>query len=67
MIAWGNSAEPASALGRLFNQLLNSHPPFVLVFEYVILVLPFSYRSIDSGLRASGISTLTASFPWHWR
>jgi putative spermidine/putrescine transport system permease protein len=58
VIAWGNSAEPASALGQVFNQLLNSHPPFVLVFEYVILVLPFSYRSIDSGLRASGISTL---------
>jgi len=58
VIAWGNSAEPAGALGQVFNQLLNSHPPFVLVFEYVILVLPFSYRSIDSGLRASGITTL---------
>jgi putative spermidine/putrescine transport system permease protein len=58
VIAWGNSADPLSFTGQFFNQLLNSHPPFVLVFEYVILVLPFSYRSIDSGLRASGVTTL---------
>jgi putative spermidine/putrescine transport system permease protein len=58
VIAFGNSADADSFTGQLFNQLLNSHPPFVLALEYVILVLPFSYRSIDSGLRASGIGTL---------
>jgi putative spermidine/putrescine transport system permease protein len=58
VIAFGNSADVDSFTGQLFNQLLNSHPPFVLALEYVILVLPFSYRSIDSGLRASGIGTL---------
>lgn len=58
VIAFGNSADADSFTGALFNQLLNSHPPFVLALEYVILVLPFSYRSIDSGLRASGIGTL---------
>jgi putative spermidine/putrescine transport system permease protein len=38
--------------------LLNSHPPMILALEYVILVLPFSYRAIDSGLRTSGIRVL---------
>jgi putative spermidine/putrescine transport system permease protein len=58
VIAFGNGADVDSFTGELFNQLLNSHPPFILALEYVILVLPFSYRSIDSGLRASGIGTL---------
>ncbi|HKT02467.1 MAG TPA: ABC transporter permease subunit [Rugosimonospora sp.] len=58
VIAWGNGADSASLTGQLFNQLLNSHPPFILALEYVILVLPFSYRSIDSGLRTSGIRVL---------
>jgi putative spermidine/putrescine transport system permease protein len=58
VIAWGNGAGADSVAGQLFNQLLNSHPPFILALEYVILVLPFSYRSIDAGLRASSIRTL---------
>jgi putative spermidine/putrescine transport system permease protein len=58
VIAYGNSADPVSATGQLFNQLLNSRPPLVLVLEYVILVLPFTYRSIDSGLRAVDLRTL---------
>jgi putative spermidine/putrescine transport system permease protein len=58
VIAWGNGADPASPTGELFNQLLNSHPPMILALEYVILVLPFSYRAIDSGLRTSGIRVL---------
>jgi putative spermidine/putrescine transport system permease protein len=58
IIGWGNDAPVGSVVGQLFNQLLNSHPPFILALEYVILTLPFAYRSIDAGLRASGISTL---------
>lgn len=58
LIAYGNSADPLSVTGQFFNQLLNTRPPALLVFEYVILVLPFSYRSIDAGLRAVDIRTL---------
>jgi putative spermidine/putrescine transport system permease protein len=58
VIAWGNDADRLSFTGQLFNQLLNSHPPMILALEYVILVLPFAYRSIDAGLRASGVTTL---------
>ncbi len=58
VIAWGNNAPADSVTGQVFNQLLNSHPPFLLALEYVVLVLPFSFRSIDAGLRASSITTL---------
>jgi putative spermidine/putrescine transport system permease protein len=58
VIAWGNDADPGSFTGQVFNQLLNSRPPAVLAVEYVILVLPFTYRSLDAGLRGSGITTL---------
>lgn len=58
VIGWGNDADPGSVTGQVANQLLNSRPPFILVFEYVILVLPFTYRALDSGLRGSSITTL---------
>jgi putative spermidine/putrescine transport system permease protein len=58
ILAWGNGYPGGTFTGELFNQLQNSHPPFVLALEYVVLVLPFSYRAIDAGLRGSGINTL---------
>ncbi len=33
--------------------------PYLLAFEYVILARPFAYRSIDAGLRALDLKTLT--------
>jgi putative spermidine/putrescine transport system permease protein len=39
------------------NYLLGDSPQ-VLVFAYVILVLPYSYRSIDSALQAIDVTTL---------
>jgi putative spermidine/putrescine transport system permease protein len=33
--------------------------PFLLALEYVILAMPFAYRSIDAGLRALDLRTLT--------
>ena len=39
------------------NYLLGNSPQ-VLVFAYVILVLPYSYRSIDSALQAIDVTTL---------
>ena len=33
--------------------------PWLLGFEYVILALPFAYRSIDAGLRSLDLKTLT--------
>jgi putative spermidine/putrescine transport system permease protein len=58
VIGWGNAGAPGSLRGELFNQLLNSTPPPILPLEYVILVLPFVFRSIDAGLRTSNTATL---------
>ena len=33
--------------------------PYLLSLEYVILAMPFAYRSIDAGLRALDVKTLT--------
>jgi putative spermidine/putrescine transport system permease protein len=33
--------------------------PYLLALEYVILAMPFAYRSIDAGLRALDLKTLT--------
>ncbi|MFG3437165.1 ABC transporter permease [Nonomuraea sp. NPDC047897] len=38
--------------------LQNQDFPLVLVFVYVILVLPFVYRSLDAGLRTMDVRTL---------
>src|SRR5262249_51242252 len=37
---------------------LNSHPPFIMALEYVVLILPFTYRALDAGLRTSSVTTL---------
>ena len=33
--------------------------PYLLGFEYVVLAMPFAYRSLDAGLRAFDLKTLT--------
>jgi putative spermidine/putrescine transport system permease protein len=33
--------------------------PYLLALEYVILAMPFAYRSLDAGLRAMDLKTLT--------
>ncbi len=58
VISWGSTGQQGELKGQLFNQLLNSHPPFVLALEYVVLALPFTHRAIDAGLRGSGVTTL---------
>jgi putative spermidine/putrescine transport system permease protein len=58
VIGWGTNGSTTSLRCEFFNQLVNSHPPLFLALEYVILVLPFTYRSLDAGLRASSIGML---------
>ncbi len=58
VIGWGNAGSSGSFRSQLFNQLLNSSPPPILPLEYVILVLPFVFRSLDAGLRTSNTATL---------
>ncbi len=58
VLSWGSSGDQSGLKGQVFNQLLNSHPPFVLALEYVILALPFTYRAIAAGLRGADVRTL---------
>jgi putative spermidine/putrescine transport system permease protein len=58
VIGWGTDSPANSLKGELFNQLVNTRPPLFLAFEYVILVLPFTYRAIDAGLRGSSVTML---------
>ena len=58
VLSWGSSGDQSGLKGEVFNQLLNSHPPFVLALEYVILALPFTYRAIAAGLRGADVRTL---------
>ena len=58
LISWGNTPDVTTVRFQVTNQLLNSHPPFILPLLYVVLALPFTYRSLDAGLRASSIGTL---------
>ncbi len=44
--------------------------PYLLSLEYVILAMPFAYRSVDAGLRAIDLKTLveaSRSLGGHWR
>jgi putative spermidine/putrescine transport system permease protein len=58
IIAWANTSDTTTAPFQITNQLLNSHPPLILPLTYVVLALPFTFRSLDAGLRTSGITTL---------
>lgn len=43
-------------MSSVFPAALSS--PYILAFEYVILAMPFAYRSLDAGLRAVDLKTL---------
>jgi putative spermidine/putrescine transport system permease protein len=58
VLSWGTSGDQGGLKGEVFNQLLNSNPPFVLALVYVVLALPFTYRAIAAGLRGADVRTL---------
>jgi putative spermidine/putrescine transport system permease protein len=58
VLGWGPDQLAGTPLQTLFNGLQNSSPPLILAFEYVVLALPFTYRALDAGLRASDVRTL---------
>ena len=43
---------------QTFITIQNQRFPLVLVLAYVVLALPFAYRSLDSGLTAIDVRTL---------
>jgi putative spermidine/putrescine transport system permease protein len=75
VLKWGPDHLATTPLYQTFLAVQNQSFPLVLVFAYVVLALPFVYRSLDAGLRAVDITTLVeaarncgASLPYTlWR
>lgn len=58
VLRWGPDYLAATPLWGTLIAIQNETFPMVLVLAYVVLALPFVYRSLDSGLRAIDVRTL---------
>ncbi|MCF3961876.1 ABC transporter permease [Streptomyces fuscigenes] len=58
VLRWGPDHLATTPLYQTFLAVQNQSFPLVLVFAYVVLALPFVYRSLDAGLRAVDLTTL---------
>ncbi|MFC7649025.1 ABC transporter permease [Streptosporangium lutulentum] len=58
VLRWGPDYLAATPLWATLIAIQNETFPVVLVLAYVVLALPFVYRSLDSGLRAIDVRTL---------
>ncbi|MFF4319020.1 ABC transporter permease [Streptomyces sp. NPDC001568] len=59
VLRWGPEHLSRTPLYQTFIAVQNERFPFVLVLAYTVLALPFVYRSLDAGLRAVDVPTLT--------
>ncbi|MGW7343217.1 ABC transporter permease [Streptomyces sp. NPDC054854] len=59
VLRWGPDHLSRTPLYQTFIAVQNEKFPFVLVLAYTVLALPFVYRSLDAGLRAVDVPTLT--------
>ncbi|WP_438294389.1 ABC transporter permease [Streptomyces sp. HUAS TT7] len=58
VLKWGPDHLATTPLYQTFVAIQNPSFPLVLVFAYVVMALPFVYRSLDAGLRAVDVRTL---------
>ncbi|MEU9096196.1 ABC transporter permease subunit [Streptomyces sp. NPDC048361] len=58
VLKWGPDHLETTPLYQTFVAIQNPSFPLVLVFAYVVMALPFVYRSLDAGLRAVDVRTL---------
>ncbi|MFG1783191.1 ABC transporter permease [Rhodococcus oryzae] len=57
VLGWGNSSEFVE-VSAVFTALQDKSLPLVLALMYVVIALPFTYRSLDAGLRGSKVTVL---------
>ncbi|MFC4604059.1 ABC transporter permease [Rhodococcus kronopolitis] len=57
VLGWGNGSEFVE-VSAAFTALQNQSLPLVLALMYVVIALPFTYRSLDAGLRGSKVTVL---------
>ena len=59
VLAWAPDYFFGTPLAEAFFALQKPALPWILVFVYVILALPFVYRALDAGVRGADLRTLT--------
>jgi putative spermidine/putrescine transport system permease protein len=58
VLSWGTDQNAGTPLYQLSVDLRSANLPLILPIVYVVIALPFAYRSLDAGLRAVDIKTL---------
>jgi putative spermidine/putrescine transport system permease protein len=58
VLAWAPDYFLDTPLAEAFFALQRPELPWILVFVYVVLALPFVYRALDAGLRGADLRTL---------
>jgi ABC-type spermidine/putrescine transport system permease subunit II len=59
VLSWAPDYFLNTPLAEAFFALQEPSLPWILVFVYVVLALPFVYRALDAGVRGSDLKTLT--------
>ena len=59
VLAWAPDHFFGTPLAEAFFALQKPALPWILVFVYVVLALPFVYRALDAGVRGADLRTLT--------
>jgi putative spermidine/putrescine transport system permease protein len=59
VLSWAPDYFLNTPLAEVFFALQKPALPWILVFVYVILALPFVYRALDAGVRGADLRTLT--------
>ncbi|MGY1915698.1 ABC transporter permease [Blastococcus sp. SYSU DS0973] len=59
VLAWAPDHFLGTPLAEAFFALQEPALPWILVFVYVVLALPFVYRALDAGVRGADLPTLT--------
>ncbi|HWG25209.1 ABC transporter permease [Actinospica sp.] len=58
VLGWGLNQDPGTPLFQLAADLQNQTFPLILPIVYVLIALPFAYRSLDAQLRTVDLKTL---------
>lgn len=58
VLGWGLDQDPGTPLFQLAADLQNQSFPVILPIVYVVIALPFAYRSLEAGLRSVDLKTL---------
>lgn len=59
VLAWGPNQLSGTPIQSFLNAIQSGTTPWVLILEYVILTLPFTYRALDAGIRSIDVHTLS--------